>query len=62
MKHFETAMVAPENNPNGVIKVPADAATIVEAIKMATPGQTLLFAEGEHTWKGKIVWFFGSML
>lgn len=55
MKHFETQMVAPEDNPNGVINVPADAATILEAVKMATPGQTILFAEGEHMWKGKIV-------
>jgi len=54
MKHFETAMVAPEDNENGVINVPADCMTVEEAIKAATAGQTILFAEGEHAWKGKI--------
>ena len=55
MKHFETAMIEPSDNPLGVINVPADCETIVEAIKRATPGQTILFAEGDHTCKGKIV-------
>ena len=54
MKHFDTPIVDPAGNRNGVINVPADCETIVEAIAMATPGQTILFAEGEHTWKGKV--------
>jgi len=54
MKHFETALVEPAENANGVIHVPADCATMEEAVRRATPGQTILFAEGEHMWRGKI--------
>ncbi len=50
----QTPVVEPEENPNGVINVPADCAGLEEALKGATPGQTILVAEGEHTWRGKI--------
>lgn len=53
MRHFETAIPGPEN-PLGVINVPGDCATVEEALMKASPGQTILFAEGEHTWRGKI--------
>ena len=54
MKHFETAVAEPEANTNGVVRVPADCATVEEAIKAAAPGQTILLDEGEHAWRGKI--------
>jgi hypothetical protein len=50
----QAPVVEPEENPNGVINVPADCSGLEEALKRATPGQTILVAEGEHTWQGKI--------
>ena len=50
----QAPVVEPEENPNGVINVPADCSGLEEALKRATPGQTILVAEGDHTWQGKI--------